>query len=64
MMIDNVEADTLDASNETIDVIDIKAQKKELKPGQKAVEVRRRIEDHLENKTMREYFGMESNEEI
>lgn len=39
-----------------------KIAKKALKPGQKAVAVRRRIEDYHERKWMREYYGIDPEE--
>lgn len=55
------ESDSHDENYHTIIEAE-KQTKKELKPGQKAVVVRRRIEDYLESKWMREYYGVEPEE--
>ena len=65
MIIEDNEIDELDQQDDNYQAVleEEKKAKKELKPGQKAVVVRRRIEDYLERKWMRDYYGVEVEQE-
>ncbi len=56
--------DEIEAGEEGLQELleDDKLAKKELKPGQKAVVVRRRIEEYLERQWLNDHYGIELNE--